>query len=194
MQMNENKQINTLLAVPYTKISCTLQSNFLKIQALLTNVQERILTEVQSNKLSQKEKICYPTAIQIPHPIIPRLIEIIQVYPQLLLVLLELLLTQTDNGSNIGQGLKPLNHLKVKNPFGEITLESSPNYLLKLHKVLGEEFIAESIKNDSTSNKIRRIIELHDWTAIKILVQPFRNLSINPNGCILYGGKLYINT
>ena len=54
--------------------------------------------------------------------------------------------TQTDCISNIGQGLKPLNPHKCEKPFGEITLENSPDYLLNLHKVLGESFIAEAIK------------------------------------------------
>ena len=75
--------------------------------------------------------------------------------------------TQNENSSNIGQGLKPLNPLIVKNPFDDITVENPPNYLLTLHKVLGEPFVAEAIKNDSTSNKIRRLIELQYWTAIK---------------------------
>ena len=54
--------------------------------------------------------------------------------------------TQTKNSSNIGRGLKLLNPLIFKNPFDDITLENSPNYLLKLHRVLGEAFIAEAIK------------------------------------------------
>ena len=49
--------------------------------------------------------------------------------------------TLTDCISNIGQGLKPPNPHIVKNP--------------------------EAIKNDTNSNKIRRLIELPDWNAIK---------------------------
>ena len=86
----------------------------------------------------------------------------------------------------------------MKNPFDEITIENSPKYLLNLHKVLGEAFIAEAIKNDSNSNKIRRLIELQDWNAIKIFSKYWyclrKDLSVNPNGCILYDGKLYIPT
>ena len=67
--------------------------------------------------------------------------------------------TQTDSNSNFGQGLKPLNPHIVKNHF-DITIENSPDYLLNLHKVIAEAFIAEAIKTDSTSNKIRRLIEL----------------------------------
>ena len=76
--------------------------------------------------------------------------------------------TQTDNNFNIGQGLRPFNPHIVKNPFDDITLENSSDYLLNLHKVLGEAFISEAIKIDTNSNKIRRLIELQDWTAIKI--------------------------
>ena len=75
--------------------------------------------------------------------------------------------TQTDSNSNLGQGLKPLNPHIVKSPFDDITIENSPDYLLNLHKVLGEAFVAEAIKNDSNSNKIRRLIDLQDWMAIK---------------------------
>ena len=97
--------------------------------------------------------------------------------------------TQTDCISNIGQELKSLNPHIVKNPFDEITLENSPDYLLNLYKVPGESFIAEAIKNDTTSNKIRRLIELQDWNAIKNFSKYWyslrKDLSVNPNGCIL---------
>ena len=83
-------------------------------------------------------------------------------------------------------------------PFDEITIENSPNYLLGIHKVLADAFIAEAIKNDSTSYKIPRLIELEDSTAIKNSSKYWcclcRHLSITPNGCILYDGKLYIST
>ena len=105
---------------------------------------------------------------------------------------------QTDCISNFGQKLKPLNPHIVKKPFGEITLENSPDYLLNIHKNLGESFIAEAIKNDTTSNKIRRLIELQDWNAIKNFSKYWyslrKDLSVNPNGCILYDGKMYIPT
>ena len=105
---------------------------------------------------------------------------------------------QTDCVSNIGQGLKPLNSNIVKNPFDQVTLENSPDYLLNLHKVLGESFIAEAIKNDTNSNKIRRLIELQDWNAIKCFSKYWyslrKDLSVIPNGCILYDGKMYIPT
>ena len=104
--------------------------------------------------------------------------------------------TQTDSNSNLGQGIKPHNPYILKNPFDNTTIENSPDYLLNLHKVLGEAFIAEAIKTDSTSNKIRRLIELQDWTAFKNLSHYWyslrKELSVNPNGCILYDGKLYI--
>ena len=106
--------------------------------------------------------------------------------------------TQTDRISNIGLGLKPLNPHIVKNPFEDITLEYSPDYLLILHKVFGELFIAEAIENDTNSNKIRRLIELQDWNAIKNFSKYWyslrKDLSVNPNGCILYDGKMYIPT
>ena len=96
----------------------------------------------------------------------------------------------------IYQGLKPLNPNIVENPFDQITLENSPDYLLNLHKVLGESFIAEAIKNDTNSNKIRRLIELQNWNAIKCYSKCWyslrKDISVNPNGCILYDGKMYI--
>ena len=102
--------------------------------------------------------------------------------------------TQTDCVSNIGQGLKPLNPNIVKKPFDQITLENSPDYLLNIHKVLGESFIAEAIKNYTNSKK--RLIELQDWNAIKCFSKYWyslrKDLSVTPNGCILYDGKMYI--
>ena len=106
--------------------------------------------------------------------------------------------TQTDCLSNIGQGLKPLNPNIVKNPFDQVTLENSPDYLLNIHKFLGKQFIAEAIKSDTNSNKIRRLIELQDWNAIKCFSKNWyslrKDLSVTPNGCILYDGKMYIPT
>ena len=69
---------------------------------------------------------------------------------------------------------------------------------MNLHKDLGEEFIAEAIKNDSTSNKRSRLIELQGWALIENFSTYWyslrRELSINPNGCIMYEDKLYIPT
>ena len=80
----------------------------------------------------------------------------------------------------------------------KLTVENSPDYLLNLHKVLGESFIAEAVKNDTNSNKIRRLIELQDWNAIKnfsIYCYSLRkDLPVNPHECILYDGKKYIPT
>ena len=49
-----------------------------------------------------------------------------------------------------------------------------------------------------TSNKIRRLIELQDWTAIKNFSKYWyslcKELFVNANGCIFYVGKLYIPT
>ena len=105
---------------------------------------------------------------------------------------------QTDSNSNLGQGLKPPNPHNVKNPFVIITIKNYPDYLLNLNKKLGEAFIAEAIKTDSTRSKIRILIELQDWTAIKNFSKYWyslrEELSVNPNGCILYDGKLYIPT
>ena len=98
----------------------------------------------------------------------------------------------------MGQGLRPLNPHIVKNPFDKINIENSPDNLLNLHKVHGKAFIAEAIKNDSNSNKNLRLIELQDWNAIKIFSKYWyslrKDLSVNPNGCILYDGKMYIPT
>ena len=70
--------------------------------------------------------------------------------------------------------------------------------MLNLHKFLGESFIAEAIKNDTNNNKIRRLIELQDWNAIKCFSKYWyslrKDLSVNPNGCTLYDSKMYIPT
>ena len=106
--------------------------------------------------------------------------------------------TQTDKNPNIGQGLEPLNPFIVEKSFDEITLKKLANFLLNLHNVLEETFIAEAIKNDTNSNKICRPIELQDWTAIKDFSKYWfsfhRELSTNPNGFILYDGKFCIPT
>ena len=58
--------------------------------------------------------------------------------------------------------------------------------------------MAEAIKNDTASNKIHRLIELQDWNAIKNFSKYWyilrKDLSVNPNGCILYNGEMYIPT
>ena len=61
--------------------------------------------------------------------------------------------TQTDSNSNLGQGLKTLIPHLAKNAIDEISFENSPNYLLNLHKVLEEAFIAEAIKTILTATK-----------------------------------------
>ena len=73
-----------------------------------------------------------------------------------------------------------------------------PRLLIKLTKSPRRIIHSWSNKNNTTSNKIRRLIELHDWNAIKNFSKYRyslrKDLSVNPNGCILYDGKMYIPT
>ena len=97
-------------------------------------------------------------------------------------IIIILKVSHTDHDTELN---KVLNRLDK-----DITLENSPNYLLNLHKFLGETFIAEAIKNDSNSNKIRRLIELQDWTAVKNFSKYWyslrRELSVNRMHTLLW--------
>ena len=153
MQINDNKQSNTLFAIRYIQISCTLQSKFLKIQTLLMYAPEIFLTEIHSNLLSHKDsaaltKNMLSNSSNTPtnNPQIDR--NSTSIHPVSITFG-----TQTDDSSNIGQRLKPLNRLIVKNPFDDITLEKSLNYLSNIHKVLGKAFMAEAIKMTPTAAK-----------------------------------------
>ena len=56
--------------------------------------------------------------------------------------------TQTDETSNIGQGRQPLEEKEEFNPIPELDYQNTPNYLTQLHRVFGENFIAEATRND----------------------------------------------
>ena len=106
--------------------------------------------------------------------------------------------TQTDETNNTGQGRNPLNSKQQSNPFADIHFEDSPEYNQNLHKVLGEEFIAEATRTDPQSRSLVQIIQDKDWTTLKHFSRYWhslkRDLGVTPSGCILYDGKLFIPT
>ena len=75
--------------------------------------------------------------------------------------------TQTEETNNLGHGRTPLNSKQQYSPFAETNYEEAPDYLISLHKVLGEEFIAEATRADPQSRSLLQIIQDKDWTTLK---------------------------
>ena len=90
----------------------------------------------------------------------------------------------------------PLNSKQQYSPFAETNYEEAPDYLKSLHKVLGEEFIAEATRADPQSRSLLQIIQDKDCTTLKHFSRYWhslkRDLGITPTGCIIYDGKLFI--
>ena len=61
---------------------------------------------------------------------------------------------------------------------------------------MNENFIAEAIKLDNQSARIRKLIINKDWLALKHYSKCWhsltKDLSVNETGCIIYDGKLYL--
>ena len=59
-----------------------------------------------------------------------------------------------------------------------------------------ENCIAEAIKLDIQSARIRKLIINKDWLALKLYSKYWhslrKDLSVNEKGCIIYDGKLYL--
>ena len=106
--------------------------------------------------------------------------------------------TQTDETSNIGQGRQPLEEKEEFNPIPELDYQNTPNYLKQLHRVFGENFIAEATRNNPHSKNLPQIIEDKNWDSLKHFSRYWhslkRDLSTTPAGCILYDGKMYMPT
>ena len=106
--------------------------------------------------------------------------------------------TQTEETNNTGLGRTPLNTRQQYNPFANTNNEQLPEYLKNLHKVLGEEFIAEATRADPQSRSLLQIVQDKDWTTLKHFSRYWhslkRDLGVTPTGCILYDGKLFIPT
>ena len=106
--------------------------------------------------------------------------------------------TQTDEISNLGQGRQPLEEKEELNPIPELDYENTPNYLKQLHRLFGENFIAEATRNDQHSKNLLQIIEDKNWDSLKHFSRYWhslkRDLSTTPAGCILYDRKMYIPT
>ena len=106
--------------------------------------------------------------------------------------------TQTEETNNLGLGRTPLNSKQQYSQFAETNYEEAPDYLISLHKVLGEEFIAEATRTDPQSRSLLQIIQDKDWTTLKHFSRywhsPQRDLGVTPTGCIIYDGKLFIPT
>ena len=77
--------------------------------------------------------------------------------------------TQTDEALNLGQGRQPLEEKEEFNPIPELDYENTPNYLKQLHRVFGENFIAEATRNDPHSKNLLQIIEDKNWDSLKHL-------------------------
>ena len=77
--------------------------------------------------------------------------------------------TQTEVINNTGQGRNPLISKQHFNPFAETKYEDFPIYLKNLHKVLGEEFIAEATRSDPQSRSLLQIIQDNTKTLQLIL-------------------------
>ena len=75
--------------------------------------------------------------------------------------------TQTEDINNTGQGRNPLNSKQHFSPFSEIQYKDFPTYPKNLHKVIGEEFIAEATRADPQSRSLLQIIQDKDWTTLK---------------------------
>ena len=106
--------------------------------------------------------------------------------------------TQTEETNNKGLGRTPLNTKQHFNPFADTNNDQLPDYLTNLHKVLGEEFIAEATRADPQSRSLLQIVQDKDWTTLKHFSRYWhslkRDLGVTPTGCILYDGKLFIPT
>ena len=106
--------------------------------------------------------------------------------------------TQTEETNNLGLGRTPLNSKQQYSPFAETNYEEAPDYLISLHKVLGEEFTAEATRADPQSRSLLQIIQDKDWTTLKHFSRYWhslkRDLGVTPTGCIIYDGKLFIPT
>ena len=104
--------------------------------------------------------------------------------------------TQTENTSNVGKGIEPLDPNRVENPFDKAQLVETPIQLSNLHKVFNGNFFAEAIKLDNQSARIRKLIIKKDWIALKHNSKYWhslrKDLSVNETGCIIYDGKLYL--
>ena len=106
--------------------------------------------------------------------------------------------TQTDDTNNTGKGRNPLLTKQHFNPFADIQYDESPDYLKNLHKVLGEDFIAEATKIDPQSRSLFQIIQDKHCSTLKHFSRYWHSLKSDlgttPSGCILYDGKLFIPT
>ena len=71
--------------------------------------------------------------------------------------------TQTDETSNLGQGRQPLEDREDFNPIPELDYENTPDYLKQLHRVFGENFIAEATRKDPQSRNLLQIIKDKNW-------------------------------
>ena len=68
--------------------------------------------------------------------------------------------TQTEETNNTGLGRTPLNTKQHFNPFADTNNDQSPDYLTNLHKVLGEEFIAEATRADPQNRSLLQIVQI----------------------------------
>ena len=105
--------------------------------------------------------------------------------------------TQTEDSDNIGRGREPIQtelHPQVF-PLSSIS-ERMPDYRKHLSRVFGEEFLAETTKQDRTLTPIIKIIKDKDCEALRKSNKYFyslrKDLAVTNSGCMLYDNKLVI--
>ena len=105
--------------------------------------------------------------------------------------------TQTEDNDNIGKRREPIQpdlHAQIF-PLSSNS-ERMPNYCKQLARVFGEEFLAETTRQDRTLTPIIKMIKDKDWESLKKPNKYFdshrKGLAITQSGCMLYDNKLVI--
>ena len=102
--------------------------------------------------------------------------------------------TQTDPTSNKGRGLGPLDLARHEALFTAYDEIPTPLYREHLQYVLNEEFIAQSSKKELSP--IIEFVKNSDWEKLKAINPLYyrirRDLSVSPNGCLIYDNKFVI--
>ena len=75
--------------------------------------------------------------------------------------------TKTEETSNLGQGRQPLSDKEHFNSLPETDYDNSSEYLEQLHRVFGENFIAEATRSDKQSKNLQQMIEKKAWDTLK---------------------------
>ena len=102
--------------------------------------------------------------------------------------------TQTEQTSNKGRGLEPLDPTKHEELFSAHNDLPTPEYRSNLTKVFNEEFIAEASQKELKI--IMDYVTTRNWEDLKkvnpIYYKIRRDLSVTPTNCLLYDNKIVI--